>query len=208
MRRWLWLALIAPLPAGAAPLNWQAAFRIAEAPTQVYFQARYVDAHGQSHQLQVWRDKDTLLRRTDDALDIVVSHDAAGAAHYRVFDYRRGIVTQVARSNLYRIGVFSDDFSLAHVLARPHGAFALTDDPSQTARSGECNWVQLNPAAGAPSQVCWSAQWGVPLVIRQAGKPVFQIEQLARTAPAAFMQKQQRDWVTVDANQDIDPDAD
>jgi hypothetical protein len=68
--------------------------------------------------------------------------------------------------------------------------------------------VQLNPAAGAPSQVCWSAQWGVPLLIRQAGKPVFQIEQLARTAPAAFIQKQRRDWIMVDANQDIDPEAD
>ena len=208
MRCLRWLALIVSAPACAAPLSWQAAFPIEQAPSQVYFQARYIDARGVPHQLQVWRDGSQLLRRTDDVLDIEVTHDAAGAAHYRVFDYRRGIVTQVARNNLYRIGVFSDDFSLAHVLATPHGAFVLTADQAQTARPGECNWVQFSPVKGEASQVCWSAKWGVPLAIRQAGKPIFQIEQLARNAPATFFQKQQRDWITVDANQDIDPAAD
>jgi hypothetical protein len=208
VRRWLWLAWIVSAPACAAPLSWQAAFPVSEAPSQVYFQARYIDARGVPHKLQVWRDGSQLLRRSDNALDIEVSHDATGAAHYRVFDYRRGIVTQVARSNLYRIGVFSDDFSLAHVLTRPRGALALTMGQAQILPMGACNWIQISPAQGAASEACWSAQWGVPLEIRQAGRPVFQIEQLARSAPAPFMQKQQRDWITVDANQDIDPDAD
>ncbi|MES2000672.1 MAG: hypothetical protein V4446_15280 [Pseudomonadota bacterium] len=208
MRRLRWLALIATAPACAAPLSWQTAFPIEQAPSQVYFQARYVNAQGQSHRLQIWRDGARLLRRTDDALDIEVTHDAAGAAQYRVFDYRRGIVTQVARSNLYRIGVFSEGFSLAHVLARPYGAFQLAVDLGQAPLSGDCNWIRISPAEGAPSQVCWSAQWGVPMEIRQSGQTVFQIEQLARNVPESFLQAARRNWITVDANQDIDPAAD
>jgi len=169
---------------GAAILTWEKAFSLQQAPANVHFVARFSGQDGVRHRLEVWRyGRDFLRRKTDDALDLYVAARAKdpGEYDYRFVDHRRHMVTDVQRSNLYRVGVFSDWFGLAHVLDRPRSAFALTpasapaaEGPRDTVGAGQrsCVWRELRVApvagqAGAEARICWSNRWALPLAIYQ-----------------------------------------
>ena len=108
--------------------------------------AQYSD--GRPHRLELWRHGRAFLhRRTDDSLDLyVVASGRAGDYDYRFFDHRRHLVTGVKRDNLYRIGVFSDWFGLAHVVERPKVAFEVR--------------AATGPNPGGPRRDCvWRLSW-------------------------------------------------
>jgi len=159
-------AVLAAVLALSPALSWERVFSGRGAPASVYFRARYEDAQGQGHTLEVWRDgQRRLKRRTDDALVLYVTR-AGGEDRYDLVDLARGVRIKVDRTSLYRIGVFSDWSALAHVLVRPAGDAILTaaaDRPRQRTPAGECRWYRVEPAG---QEICWSARWRLPLYIQ------------------------------------------
>jgi hypothetical protein len=149
-------------------LEWGKVFATASAPENVYFRARYLDQTGKSHQLQVWRQGDLhLRRRTDDRLDLYVDKNADGNYSYRLMDYTRQVVISTDRTNLFRMGIISDWFGLAHMLNLPGGNYTITPRQETATMQNKCTWYQLEIAASkSASQICWSDHWGLPLTIQ------------------------------------------
>jgi hypothetical protein len=180
--RWASLAVVlgsvcgwcAPLSAGQA-MSWEEAFPVESAKSDVYFDAHFVGSDGGNHRLQLWRQGTEFLhRRTDETLDLYLRKlDNEGDFTYRLFDHRRRMLISVNRNHLYRIGIFSDWFGLAHVLDRPKSRFSVRAvAPLPEERNHDCCWRLLVREVGTASdrsRVCWSAKWGGPLVIRTLG---------------------------------------
>lgn len=182
--------------AADAGLGWAQAFPVAHREAAVHFIARYRDAAGADHRLEVWRVGERYLhRRSDDQLDLyVVPAEGAGRASpaelaYRLVDHRRRAVFDVARTNLHRIGVFSSWDAQAHVLERPATRYRLSRVTAPAGIAGaDCAWRRIDfDGKAAASTVCWSARWGLPLVIA-GGEPMseqFRVLRVETIAPAA-----------------------
>lgn len=161
--------LQAPTPqAETLPYEWGKVFATESAPENVYFRARYLDQNGKSHQLQVWRQADLhLRRRTDDLLDLYLDKNADGNYSYRMVDYARQVIISTDRANLFRIGIISDWFGLAHMLNFPRGNYTITPRQETATMPNKCTWYQLEITSSlSSSQICWSDQWGLPLSIQ------------------------------------------
>ena len=171
---WVGLLCVAHVTPGrpeVAVTNWERNFPTRAAPENVYFKARYADARGRMHDLQVWRQGDLRLRRkTDEAINLYVEKNDDGEYLYRLVDHARRLLIRVDRSSLYRMGTFSDWAGLAHVLNAPRGEYTVTGLGTgvQLLAAGECTWMQLEIATppGEASRICWSEAWGLPLEIR------------------------------------------
>jgi len=157
-----------------ATLSWEEAFPV-DTSRALYLDAHYVGSDGASHRLQLWRrGTDFLHRRTDDALDLYLERaDGQSDYRYRMLDHRRRVAISVNRGHLYRIGIFSDWFGLAHVVDHPKSRFtvraalALSDEHRR-----DCTWrllVRETPNGRDRSRICWSPSFGVPLAIRRFG---------------------------------------
>ncbi len=159
-----------------ADLSWEDAFPIDHAKSEVHLDAHFVGSDGLPHRLQLWRrGRERLHRRTDDALDLYLEKaDGQADYRYRLVDHRRKLSIDVNRVHLYRIGVFSDWFGLAHVLDRPKTAFSVRTVAALAGeRRPDCVWrllVRETPKGADRSRICWSSAWGVPLVIRTASR--------------------------------------
>jgi hypothetical protein len=150
---------------------WQAAFPIAAAPAHVHFHARYLDGRGAPHTLEVWRDgEQRLLRKSDAAIDLYAEQKVGGEIEFHIVDHSRGIVIRANRAALYRVGHFSGWLGLAHVLDVPHGDYMVTAlaAPPEMKSGGPCHWYRLEVIVPARkvSDVCWSANWGLPAEIK------------------------------------------
>jgi len=152
----------------ASGLDFDRTFHGHGQPPQLHFRADYV-LNGVAHETEVWRDRDQRLkRRTDDVLETFVFRPA-GEPEWRmvVLDLQRRIRTDVDRTSLTRVGHFTDWFSLAHVLARPVGAYRLAAVKAPAGIAGPvapCRWYALE-REGAQSRICWSEALHVPLLI-------------------------------------------
>jgi len=158
-----------------ADLSWNEAFPVEASKPEVYLDARFLGSDGTLHRLQSWRRGiEFLHRRTDDSLDLYLeSADGQSDYRYRLFDHQRRVSIGANRGHLYRIGVFSDWFGLAHVVDRPKTRFTVRAVPalSDEARR-DCAWrllVRETPSGPDRSRICWSASWGLPLAIRVSG---------------------------------------
>jgi hypothetical protein len=219
----------------AAILTWERAFPVDAEAEHVHFVASFAGKDGGRHTLEVWRRGETFLRRTTDGqLDmyVVARRGRSGDYDYRLFDHRRHVVTDVARANLYRIGVFSDWFGLAHIVEHPKVAFDLSQaDPPGPGRGAsvprvDCLWreLRLDPrsgqAGGQPSRarICWSARLGAPMVIAEpaVGTDVWEERfVIERVQPSPVSARRDPEtvpatpsgWTRIDANQEIDPGA-
>jgi hypothetical protein len=180
-------------PGAGAPVAWDEAFPTASAPPNVYFQARYRDAHGERHRLQVWREANARLRRkTDEAIDVSVERDLSGRYVYRLADRAKNTVVATDRAILYRAGLFLDWRGLAHVVDVPRGSYHIARiavAPQETAH-GPCVWFRLDTTQPSPasSDICWSSRWGLPLIIAAPGAGEtdhFRIEEVRTFVPDA-----------------------
>ena len=220
------------IPAGPA-LTWERAFPVDRAAADVHLSATFTGVDGRPHRLELWRHGTSFLhRRTDDALDLfVVARPAGSEYRYRFFDQRRHLVTDVRRDNLYRIGVYSDWFGLAHVVDRPKATFEVRAiaDPHPASPRRDCVWRGLatsgsgSPAAAAPpvwprtmtARICWSARWAIPLAIEQQDPSGRWVEKLAvsvvekaRFRPdGVTLPDPPPAWGYVDADHEIAPQA-
>lgn len=212
------LGAVAACAAAAPRLDWRHAFLVDASLQDVHFVARYESRDGKAHRLELWRHRREFLhRQTDHVLDLYVA-GAHSAARYRLLDHRRRIAVDVTRVNLYRIGVFSSAWGLAHVLEKPGGRYSITplaDRPHiQPKVRAPCRWRGLHADDGKIDDlICWSKRWGLPLVILDghAHRAIFEVTEVDATPLPA----EQRRWpvvpvgyAIVDADDDIDPRRD
>ena len=208
--------VLAVTAAGAAPapaedLDFDRVFAAGRDDGQAYYAATY-RLDGREHRIEVWRDgSQRIRRRTDDAVDTYLVRPV-GQVEWTmsVLDRERKIRTDVDRTNLLRIGHFTDWFAQAHSLTRPRGPYRLTRSgaaPAGAAAIGPCRWYRLEQA-GRSSEVCWSTSARVPLVIRSSeGEVVWRVTRLASGPfPAGVFAIDDRGFVHNDANRDIQAD--
>jgi hypothetical protein len=204
LRLALLCAAAAMQQAHADELRFDQAFSTGGA-SALHYQAGY-HAGGAPHRVEVWRDGDLRVRRrTDDRIEVHASREA-GSAEFEmsILDLERRIHTTVSRSNLYRIGSFTDWLDLAHGLRHPRGAYRLrsiaapVDAPPPLQ---PCSWYEL-AQDGQASRICWSARDQVPMLILSAGGDV------AWRITALDHQPVTQETLAIrnDANQDIEPD--
>jgi hypothetical protein len=167
-----------------AALDWEAAFPVDSAARHIYLDAHFVGSDGEAHRLQLWRHGGEFLhRRTDASLDLYLRQvgERKGDYAYRLIDHRRRVSMDVSRHQLYRIGVFSDWFGLAHVLDRPKTVFMVRAvSPLPKERPKDCTWrllVRGDKASQDHVRICWSAKWGLPMSIRVQGQKGEWLEQ-------------------------------
>jgi hypothetical protein len=195
----------------AADLDFDKTFNTKGEAPQLAYRASYL-VDGKQHQVEIWRDRDQRLRRrTDDTLETHIFKSPKQTEwHMVVLDLTRKIRTDIDRTNLYRIGHFTDWFSMSHALARPTGPYQLTQ--LKNAPDGEkplspCRWYALK-RGGATSHICWSAQWRLPLLITDAsGATQWRVTSTNRQALAATaFDLNDAGYVHNDANADIKTD--
>ena len=197
---------------GPKSLDFDRTFDARGEPASVHYRARYTLA-GQAHEVEVWRDgAERLKRRTDGRFETYVTRPK-GEAEWQmvVLDLHRRLRTDVARTNLYRIGNFSDWFGLANSLSRPSGGYMLVaaaGAPSVNENPiAACKWYTLT-RSGVASKVCWSRAERVPLMVADRdGHVQWRIVAIDRAAPAAATFAMHDDgFVRNDANRDIQAD--
>lgn len=195
----------------AADLDFDKTFSGKGEARQLHYRASYI-VDGKAHQVDVWRDGALRLkRRTDDTLETHVFKPAKeNEWRMVVLDLPRKIRTDIDRSNLYRIGHFTDWFSLAHALARPSGAYTLTalaSAPAADQPLSACRWYALQRGA-AVSHICWSTALRLPLLITDAaGNTQWKVTSASTQAfPAAAFAVNDAGFVRNNANADIQSD--
>jgi hypothetical protein len=201
-------------------LSWDEAFPVASAAKDVHVDAHFQGSDGLTHRLQLWRSGTSFLhRRTDETLDLYVGRVGTATDYaYRLIDHQRRIAMDVRRTQLYRIGVFSDWFGLAHVVDRPKTQFtvrALSVSPQEN--RPDCTWRLLVRGAKGKgfeptdeSRICWSPVWGVPLAIRAKNSKGVWIEQLAvdhveASSVSATLPSAPEGYAIFNAGNEIDP---
>lgn len=210
----LFALAILPGHAPAAPrtLTFDRAFSAAGEPASLHYQVLYA-ANGSIHRMDVWRDRDSRIKRTTDKALVTYATRAPGGAGYtlRVLDLKRRISTVIARTNLYRIGSFTDWYDLGHGLRHPKGAYRLvaaSAPPAGMPRIGRpCRWYDLVEGARV-THVCWDDQAKLPLLMAQGnGPPIWRVVTLdQKPIPAATFVPDDRGFVRNDANRDIEAD--
>lgn len=201
------LALVLPptgLGATQGP-SWTQAF--GDTRAAIHVSAIYPDAQGRFQTLEFWRDaQGRVVRRTANRAELRLTPANDGEDLYQLRNLVNHTAFNVHRVNLFRVGVFSDRWSVQHLLDRPVGTYAL----SQLGRKGQtgagpCDWWRVNPASGATTEVCWSALRGIPLLLKSAGRTVLsvsKVQPLTAFPPAVLPQG----WHEYDADQDLAPD--
>ncbi|WP_188566197.1 hypothetical protein [Undibacterium terreum] len=167
---------------------------------------------GKQHQIEVWRDRDqNLKRKTDDVLETYV-FKRPGEIEWNmvVLDLNRKIRTDIGRTNLYRIGHFTDWFSLSHSLARPKTSYQLkTDSQPQASEkaSSSCTWYSLEQQ-GLETKICWSKAFRLPLLITDRdGRTQWRVASAdSRQLSALAFKPHDEGFVKNNANDDIQPD--
>lgn len=201
-----WFVLVAN-----APLSFDRVFTASGESAWLHARVRYV-AGRRVHALELWRDHDRRIkRRTDGTVATFVTH-RPGSADFSmtILDRARRISTTVKRTNLYRIGSFTDWFALGHGLAHPKAAYRLIPStPPQALPKpvAPCRWYAL-VSQGRTSQICWDAAHRLPLLIVGGDGNLIWRAMAIDTRPVApeVFTIDDRGYVRNDANRDIERD--
>lgn len=205
------IAVISPLSLAGADLDFDKTFTSRGEPRHLHFEARFL-LNAKMHEVEVWREGSRQLRRrTDAAIETFLEKpDKDAEWHMSVLDLKRRIRTDIDRSNLARVGHFTDWFGLAHALVRPTGAYRLTraeapEGAGKPLRS--CRWYVLSQQA-QQSLICWSADLHLPMLITDVqGKTLWQVSRVDLDAPGAeTFRIRDAGFVRNDANSDISGD--
>jgi len=207
----LCVAVAASLNAQAKELKFEQVFSDKGEPAALHYQAEFI-SKGTKHQLEVWRDGSRKLkRRTDDAVE-TYAFRKPGDSEFQmsVLDLQKKIHTQIDRTNLYRIGNFTDWFDLAHGLKHPMGEYQLAKTPAPAGAANsikDCQWYDLTQS-NRITHICWSEQSRLPLVIQaQDGNVVWRVAALdMKPIQAKTFVIHDEGFVHNDANQDIEKD--
>ncbi len=207
----LCLVAAVSLDASAKEIKFEQVFSGKGEPGSLHFQATFT-SKGAKHQMEIWRDGDQRVkRRTDDVIETYAFHNH-GDSEFKmtVLDMKKRISTQIDRTNLYRIGNFTDWFDLTHGLKHPMGKYRVAkakapDDAPQPYKV--CQWYDLTQDKRT-THICWSTQSRIPLMIQvQGGEVVWQVTSLdIKPIPANTFDIHDEGFIHNDANQDIESD--
>jgi hypothetical protein len=199
------------LTASAKEPTFEQVFSEKGEPSTLHYQAVFT-SKGTKHQLEVWRDGDRRVkRRTDEAIETYASRKPGDSEfHMSILDMRRRIHTRIGRTNLYRIGNFTDWFDLTHGLKHPMGEYwvAKAQVPAGAPKAiNACQWYDLTQDTRT-THICWSVQSRLPLLIQaQDGKVVWKVATLDRKPiPAKTFEIHDEGFIRNDANHDIERD--
>jgi len=207
------MAVSSSATAGGPAPTFESIFQAGSEPDSLSYRASFEGPDG-SHTLQVWRDRQTRLRRkTDDAVDTYVVRSNADSFDYQmtVVDYRKRITTRINRNNLIHLGHFSDWFDLAHGLRHPVGAYRLaraTAPSKAPVPALPCRWYALTQGNDT-HRICWSAREHLPMVIwsDRAALAVWRVVNVDnRPIDDDVFLLHDTDFVHNDASADIDRD--
>lgn len=198
-------------PAVARDLRFEEAFATKGEPAAIHYQAVFV-SHDSEHRLEVWRDGDRRIkRRTDDALEVYALHKS-DTSEFRlsVLDLKKKIHSEIDRSNLYRIGNFSDWFDLGHGLRHPAGTYrvvAANAPDSAVKPIAPCKWLVLEQNAQV-THICWSAKSRLPLLMaNRDGRIVWRVTALDhKPVSARVFDIHDEGFIRNNANEDIEND--
>ncbi len=181
-------AAVAASGQAAAPASHSFDQEVRGAPLTLHYKAEY-QAGGARHEVEVWLDRGTRLkRRTDGGVEVHALRGQAPASPSTGYDGAGPAPPdghgRIDRSKLFRLGnFFTDWFELAHALRYPRGAYQLeriagpagVDKPLEA-----CDWYRLTQE-GRSSAICWSRSARLPLVIAsQEGQVVWRVTELRR----------------------------
>jgi hypothetical protein len=195
----------------AGGLDFDKTFNDKGEPRYLHYRAIY-SLNGTNHQVEVWRDRDRRLkRRADDAIETLIFKPAK-ETEWRmvVLDLKRKIRTDIDRTNLYRIGHFTDWFSLSHALVRPIGPYqlkAMEKHAESETPVSSCHWYSMIHNR-IESKICWSTAMRLPLlVIGPNGKVQWRVTDFdSKPVIAVAYQINDQGFVRNDANDDISAD--
>jgi len=215
LRRSLALLALASAPGLAAeaprPLSFDRTFSAAGEPAFLHYQVLFA-SNGSVHRMELWRDHDRHIKRvTDTALVTYATRKGKDAGYtLKVLDLKRRISTVIERTNLYRIGAFTDWYDLGHGLRHPKGAYRLVaaKAPAGMPSIGRaCRWYDLVEGPRT-THVCWDETLRLPLLIAPAsGPPIWRVTSVdQRATPAATFVADDRGFIKNDANRDIEAD--
>ena len=197
--------------AQAKELTFEQAFSAKGEPRTLHYQAAF-SAKGAEHHLEVWRDGDQRLKRsTDQAIETYVFRKSGDPEfHMSILDMKKRIHTHIDRTNLYRIGNFTDWFDLAHGLKHPAGEYRVVKAGAPAGAPNaiqDCQWYDLTQGQRT-THVCWSTHSHLPLVIQaQDGKIAWKVSAMdSKPIPNKTFEIHDAGFVRNDANQDIEND--
>ena len=203
------LALAAPPPRAG---SFDATFAAKGEPASLHYQVLYV-SNGALHRMDVWRDGDRRIKRVTDGAIATYATRKPGEVGYtlKVLDLKRRISTVIDRTNLYRIGQFTDWYDLGHGLRHPKGAYRLVASraaPAGMPRIGRaCRWYDLVEGPRT-THICWDNAVKLPLLIAPAGgAPMWRVRAIDQgKIPGATFVADDRGFIRNDANRDIEAD--
>lgn len=201
----------APAAPASASLRFDDVFASAR-PESLHYTATFAAAPGKPDRMEGWRDGDARVkRRTGDALESYAVRSPGGEQYdLTMLDLQRKLLTRITRTNLYRLGNFTDWFDLAHALRHPKGDYQLAagQRPAGVGPAvAPCTWFDL-AQQGRTAHICWSARAQLPLrIVDAGGRTVWNVTRLdlGPVADTVF-RIDARDYVQVDANQDMERD--
>lgn len=204
----LCVAAAAATAAQAKEMTFEDAFSAKGEPRTLHYQATF-SSKGAEHQLELWRDGDKRLKRsTDKIIDtFVFRQPGSGEFQMSILDKKKKIHARVSRTNLYRIGNFTDWFDLAHGLKHPVGPYKVAKAPAPDGApkvGRECQWYDLTQGENT-THICWNAQNRLPLVIQAAnGAVVWKVTGMdTKPIPAKTFEIHDEGYIRNDANEDI-----
>lgn len=193
------------------PLRFEQVFSDRGEPAALHYQATFT-SNGASHQLEIWREGELRLKRiTDDTIESHVVHKPGDPEfQITVLDLKQRILTRINRSNLYRIGNFTDWFDLAHGIKYPRGLYQLSKgtQPEGVPKAIKpCNWFDLTEGHRT-THICWSTKNRLPLLMSASGRQiVWQVTKLERKPIASkTFEIHDKGFIRNNANQDIERD--
>jgi hypothetical protein len=199
------------LNTSAKEIKFEQVFSDKGEPRALHYLATYI-SKGAKHELEVWRDGEQRLKRsTDHVIETYVFRKPGDTEfHMSVLDMKKRIHTQIDRTNLYRIGNFTDWFDLAHGLKHPMGEYRLVKAHAPdhvTKPIMACQWYDLTQDTRT-TRICWSAENHLPLLIQtQAGEVVWQVTELdQKPVSETSFEIHDAGFIHNDANQDIERD--
>lgn len=198
-------------PASASSLKFDTIFTGKQEPAWLHARVAFVSA-GQDHRLELWRDHDRVIKRaTDNAIVTFAAREKSGAGYQMaILDLKKRIRTDIGRTNLYRIGSFTDWFDLGHGLRHPLGTYQLklATGPTPAVKPARaCTWYSLTQQ-GHSSLICWSAADHFPMAIVAPDKKlVWRVQSLeTRAIAASTFVIRDKGFIRNNANRDIEGD--
>ena len=197
--------------APAKELKFEQVFTDKGEPASLHYTAIFT-SNGAEHRMEVWRHGQlSIKRRTDDAIE-TYAFRKAGDAEFRmsILDMKKRIHTRIDRTNLYRVGNFTNWFDLGHGLKHPLGDYRVTigKTPDGAPMPLEaCQWYDLNQNVGS-THVCWSARNHLPMLIQaHDGTVLWRVATVDRRPIAAkVFEIRDEGFIRNDANEDIERD--